>query len=297
MFTQLGTLIGGAFGMPMVGAAVGGLLDSQRDKNASDRAGGANADLQREFAQHGIRWRVADARAAGLHPLAALGATGASASPAFQAFSSRDGQDISGAMERTLARSEQLSFEAERAAERRRAEEAAARAEAREEKRLASQLLNDEVQRQYWASETARRAQARAPGAPESTSSVVPVPASGAVKVVPSEITSREKDRPHRVAGVEPAFLRVEVAPGVFVDVPNPKLNLDSELVHAAIAAAMYGNKWRYEYGNWTRSDAREAFRRSELESQKSGWNRWSDAWRPPRRGTMPRRDPYHGLW
>ena len=38
-----------------------------------------NEALQREFAQNGIRWRAADARAAGLHPLAALGSSGASA--------------------------------------------------------------------------------------------------------------------------------------------------------------------------------------------------------------------------
>lgn len=37
--------------------------------------------LQREFAQNGIRWRVEDAKAAGLHPLAAIGAAGASYSP------------------------------------------------------------------------------------------------------------------------------------------------------------------------------------------------------------------------
>ena len=33
-----------------------------------------NERLQKEFAQQGIRWRVEDARAAGIHPLAALGA-------------------------------------------------------------------------------------------------------------------------------------------------------------------------------------------------------------------------------
>lgn len=40
-----------------------------------------NLDQQREFAQHGIRWRVEDATAAGLHPLAALGAQTSSFSP------------------------------------------------------------------------------------------------------------------------------------------------------------------------------------------------------------------------
>lgn len=37
--------------------------------------------LQREFAQSGIRWRVDDARAAGIHPIYALGGPGASYSP------------------------------------------------------------------------------------------------------------------------------------------------------------------------------------------------------------------------
>lgn len=38
-------------------------------------------ELQKEFAQQGIRWRVADAEAAGLHPLAALGASTPGYSP------------------------------------------------------------------------------------------------------------------------------------------------------------------------------------------------------------------------
>lgn len=37
--------------------------------------------MQREFAQMGIRWKVEDAKAAGLHPLAALGAQVSSPSP------------------------------------------------------------------------------------------------------------------------------------------------------------------------------------------------------------------------
>nr|QJB19996.1 MAG: DNA pilot protein [Microvirus sp.] len=40
-----------------------------------------NIALQREFAQNGLRWRIEDAQAAGIHPLAALGAPGASFSP------------------------------------------------------------------------------------------------------------------------------------------------------------------------------------------------------------------------
>lgn len=47
-----------------------------RDTNASNEA------LQREFAQMGIRWKVEDAEAAGLHPLYALGGAGAAYAPA-----------------------------------------------------------------------------------------------------------------------------------------------------------------------------------------------------------------------
>lgn len=47
-----------------------------RDTTASNEA------LQREFAQMGIRWKVDDAKAAGLHPLYALGGSGAAYAPA-----------------------------------------------------------------------------------------------------------------------------------------------------------------------------------------------------------------------
>lgn len=40
-----------------------------------------NREMQYEFAQNGIRWRVEDAKRAGIHPLAALGAAGASSTP------------------------------------------------------------------------------------------------------------------------------------------------------------------------------------------------------------------------
>lgn len=57
-------LLGGMFGRESV-------EDQQR----------ANLDSQREFAQHGVQWRVADAKAAGLHPVYALGGAGASYTP------------------------------------------------------------------------------------------------------------------------------------------------------------------------------------------------------------------------
>lgn len=43
--------------------------------------GQQNAELQKQFAKQGIRWKVADAQAAGIHPLYALGAPTSSFSP------------------------------------------------------------------------------------------------------------------------------------------------------------------------------------------------------------------------
>jgi len=66
-----------------------------------------NEQFQREFAQQGIQWRVADAKKAGIHPLAALGGSTHQASPAIvgssQGYSaaqniSQMGQDISRAI-------------------------------------------------------------------------------------------------------------------------------------------------------------------------------------------------------
>ena len=73
---------------PVIGGLIGG--KNQKDSNAQ------NAAYQKEFAQHGIRWKVEDAKAAGLHPLAALGSSTATFSPSFK--SDNMGQDISRAI-------------------------------------------------------------------------------------------------------------------------------------------------------------------------------------------------------
>lgn len=98
----------------IAGAAAGELFGSifgGKDKSAQ-RAAEQNAALQREFAQNGIRWRVEDAKAAGVHPLAALGMQPATASPTFVgAISDRDswrsmGNDIGRAVAATATGAE-----------------------------------------------------------------------------------------------------------------------------------------------------------------------------------------------
>lgn len=75
----------GSTALAMGGNLVGGLIN----KRSADKAQAANQaqnarneQMQKEFAQQGIRWKVADAKAAGIHPLAALGAQTTSYQPA-----------------------------------------------------------------------------------------------------------------------------------------------------------------------------------------------------------------------
>lgn len=91
----------------MWGAIIGGAISALSAAAQHDRARKARnqeADRQREFAQMGVRWRVADARAAGLHPLFALGAN----TPSYQPDSVKDvdfqqmGQDVSRAAQAAM---------------------------------------------------------------------------------------------------------------------------------------------------------------------------------------------------
>jgi len=88
------------------GNLIGGILGS-RDK-AKDRS------MQKEFAQHGIRWKVEDAKAAGLHPLAALGAQVSSyapvsvGSPGLGEGLAAAGQDVSRAINATRSSGERV---------------------------------------------------------------------------------------------------------------------------------------------------------------------------------------------
>lgn len=65
----------------MLGEALLGIGGSIIDKIFGDDSAEDQAQLQREFAQNGIRWKVEDAKAAGIHPLYALGASTAQYSP------------------------------------------------------------------------------------------------------------------------------------------------------------------------------------------------------------------------
>lgn len=102
-----------AVAAPVIGSVVGGYMQSEAQREANDtnaRIAAANQAMQREFAQQGVRWKVADAKAAGVNPLVALGAQTHSYSPVSVGAQPVDGmgravsqmgQDISRAMAAT----------------------------------------------------------------------------------------------------------------------------------------------------------------------------------------------------
>lgn len=102
-----------AAAIPAVASLVGGIMGKKAtdDANQTQRdLAGLNVDVQREFAQQGVRWRVEDAKKAGIHPLVALGAQTTSFSPVSVGTApntsmanavSNMGQDISRAVQAT----------------------------------------------------------------------------------------------------------------------------------------------------------------------------------------------------
>lgn len=102
------------FAAPIVGA-VGNILGGKSEAKAAKEAAEMNAAAQREFAQMGVRWKVADAKAAGIHPLVALGAQTTSFTPSYVGDSSAAntyrelgnmGQDISRSVSKSSTQEE-----------------------------------------------------------------------------------------------------------------------------------------------------------------------------------------------
>lgn len=97
--------------VPIVGDVVKGVFgreaaDAAKDANLA--INDKNIAMQKEFAQHGIQWRVEDAIKAGVHPLAALGAQLHSFSPTAVGVEPDDslaqmGQDISRSVYSTMS--------------------------------------------------------------------------------------------------------------------------------------------------------------------------------------------------
>lgn len=147
MLSALATIAGGALNY-MSNSANNKRLEAQALQNQ---------EMQKEFAQKGIRWKVDDARAAGIHPLYALGATTHSYSPvsvgttpdtSLGSAVASAGQDISRAMNATRTAPERME------------------AKAVSKLQIEGLALDNEIKRASWASQIQRLNQNQNPPIP-----------------------------------------------------------------------------------------------------------------------------------
>lgn len=205
--------------------AAGALAAHQNAQQASAsrdygyQMAGLNYRAQKEFAQNGIRWRVEDAKAAGLHPLAALGASPLGFSPSFGAGGGFSGSsDWSNAANAfgDLGQSIDRAIDA-KATEQERADRAEDESTLRKLQIKNAQLQNDKLSQQIidngLASAQALRTQA---GQPPAMQQVIPIGRDGRTlpgqgdahtslfTVKPVEIQASEPTRPAQEAGSVP---------------------------------------------------------------------------------------------
>lgn len=241
---------------------------------------------QEQFAKQGVQWRAADARAAGLSPLAAQG-MGASYSPvmgvdfgamsqnlarAYSANSDQDGRDVLGEfMAKQLERQD--------------ARDAAARREERE-------LRKHELELQILQS---RLALANQPGSGPPVPSVVdfagPVPVrlgggyaapgsvrpEGVVKIVAPEVLSRQVGDSGLTAGSSPTFSRVDIGNGSSVELVSSKVAEQLEPYGLPGVVALHGlrewNKFRHGIAKPNDDLLPKGYRWE--------WSVWNQSWSP----------------
>lgn len=194
---------------------LGGAINRQTSTGRDDAAEAFNwnAQLQREFAQNGIRWRVEDAKAAGVHPLFALGAQVTPGSPQAIDFGTSQpdyasmGQDIGRAVYATMSGSQR--------------NEAKMQALAVERGELENTLLRAQI---------AKLSQV-GPALPDGSfhDGMTPsYPVGGGVNAVPAEVTAVHPDQPYHQQGVfgDTRFVRT----GEHLYKPVPAMGLDGDM-------------------------------------------------------------------
>lgn len=211
----------------IIGAAIGAgasLLGGSKSNSENRDIARENAALQKEFAQHGVRWRVADAKAAGLHPLYALGAQVPSFTPSFQMDAmgpaiSEAGQTIGRAVG-SLATAQEKE------------------AQALQLEQLRKNLEETDARIGMLNSEMFRNMQEAGPSFPSAGGGPNLVPEGqaptvnrGMVSVVPSQVGTSSADDPSVGAGTNYTWRRYLVAPDFPVLLPGgPQGNIEEAL-------------------------------------------------------------------
>lgn len=195
---------------------LGGLLGNSSREDANN-ANIANAQLlnrmnyeqQKEFAQHGIRWKVEDAKAAGLHPLHAIGASTASYSPSMAIADVQPTSAASAGIGGFLANSGQQNSRSALSDEQK-LEQQLRIAE------LSSRVKKDDAIAAYYDSLAGTERQKQMWGSiPYSTGS----PAIGGIEYKKDEVVSADPSNPSLTAGKHPAMTRYNIG-GTNIELP-----------------------------------------------------------------------------
>ncbi len=216
--------------IPIVGDIAGGLIDRRQQESNFNK----NADLQREFAKSGIRWRVEDAKAAGLHPLAALGSSGSAGTPISISSSMGEslrsaGQDISRAIDATRTSRERSEADAI----------ALATARAQQSN---IELQNDLLRQKVNAGQVG-------PGMPSGVQSFPVLPDSvvtrDLVDIKPAEVVSARSSDPSTMAGpAGPTYREYDMGFAGKWKLPEGQFFEDSEILKTVIAVAANAEKF-----------------------------------------------------
>lgn len=200
---------------------VGGIMGDKSAQRAAER----NAAAQREFAQKGIQWRVADAKKAGISPEFALGGGGASFTPTYTGGKTGDmiadaGQNIARA---ALASStkEDREFDAAMKAETLRG----------------MKLQNDKIDPALTSINRPGN-----PAFPTQSGNVFPGQGNSPVKDVPLERTGQAPDARYSEGGSVPSVGWAETDDGGLRPVPSTdiKNRIEDQLIPESVWAAQY---------------------------------------------------------
>lgn len=209
--------------------ALAGLAGSVIGAGLNADSASSNRSMQREFAQKGIQWKVADAKAAGVHPLYALGAQTHSFQPVqagdMAAALGDAGQHVGRAIDAGLTQGQRKQQELQLLEDRER------------QRRMDNlRIQEQEIKNMLLTTELMgmQRRQENQPPVPSVDQQgagvftllpgqVSPRLKPDQVKLKPSEIVSHQSTRPYVEAGTHPALSEYRLADGKTVMLPSEK--------------------------------------------------------------------------
>lgn len=200
----LGSIVSG------VGSIVGGILGA----NSAQNVAGMNYEAQKEFAQNGIRWKVEDAKRAGIHPLYALGASTQGYSPTTGYIGDYGISDAAAHLGQGYERAQQAKMtkeERERQDVRDAIQDMAAFEDLNQKRRMNDaqiRLANSEIFRNFALSANALRNSGLPPAIPGGSGGVIEGQgesyATGQTTPEVSSVVTSERGAPHIQAGLPP---------------------------------------------------------------------------------------------